>query len=83
MKKTQAIQYWYEILNKEFKHWVRDVVLLQPTQPMLVDVFQLSKCIEMNMVEEHASYIWVRFYYWAHEFGRGGQNDVLNTTIFH
>jgi hypothetical protein len=52
MKKTQVIQFWYEILNKEYKHWVRDAMLLQPTQPTLVDVFQLSKCIEMNMVEE-------------------------------
>jgi hypothetical protein len=58
-------------------------MLLQPTQPMLVDVFQLLKCIEMNMVEERANYIWVWFYSWAHEFGRGGQNGVLNTIIFH
>jgi hypothetical protein len=35
-------------------------MLLQPTQPMLVDVFQLLKCIKMNMVEEHANYIWVQ-----------------------
>jgi hypothetical protein len=49
---------------------------------MLVDVFQLLKCIEMNTVEEQANYIWVWFYSWAHEFGRGGQNGVLNTTIF-
>jgi hypothetical protein len=83
MEKAQAIQFWYEILNKEFKHWVRNAMLLQPTQPTLADVFQLSKCIEMNMVEEQASYIWVWFYFWDHEFGRGGQNGVLNTTIFH
>jgi hypothetical protein len=58
-------------------------MFFQPTQPMLVDVFQLSKRIEMNMVEKQANYIWVWFYSWAHEFGRGGQNGVLYMTIFH
>jgi hypothetical protein len=37
--KAQAIQFWYGILT-------------QPTQPTLALVFQVSKCIEFNMVEE-------------------------------
>jgi hypothetical protein len=39
-------------LDKEFRHRVWDVILLQPTQPTSAKVFQLSKRIEMNMVEE-------------------------------
>jgi hypothetical protein len=31
---------------------MRDAILLQPTQPMLANVFQLLERIEMNMVEE-------------------------------
>jgi hypothetical protein len=28
-------------------------MLLQPTQPTLANMFQLLKCINLNMVEEH------------------------------
>jgi hypothetical protein len=31
---------------------MRDAILLQPAQPTLASVFQLSERIEMNMVEE-------------------------------
>jgi hypothetical protein len=33
---------------------VQDAIILQPTQPTWADVIQLSKRIEMNMVEEWA-----------------------------
>jgi len=49
--KAQAVQFWYGILNK-LKHRMRDAILLQPAQPTLASVFQLSERIEMNMVEE-------------------------------
>jgi hypothetical protein len=32
---------------------MQDVMLRQLTQPTLMNVFELSKCIELNMVEEH------------------------------
>jgi hypothetical protein len=50
--KVQVVEFWYGILDKEFRHQVQDVILLQPTQPTSTNVFQLSKRIEMNMVEE-------------------------------
>jgi hypothetical protein len=49
---AQAIKFWYGILDKKFKCWVWDAILLQPTQPTLVNMFQLLEKIEMNMVEE-------------------------------
>jgi hypothetical protein len=36
---AQVVQFWYEILDKELKRWVWDAILLQPTQPILVNVF--------------------------------------------
>jgi hypothetical protein len=51
--KTQAVQFWYGIMD-ELKRRMRDAILLQPTQPTLASVFQLSERIEMNMVEEWA-----------------------------
>jgi len=56
---TQVFQFWYGIFNKELKLWVWDVILLQPTQSTLASVFQLSKRIEMNMVEEQV--VTIRF----------------------
>jgi len=50
--KTQAIQFWYGILDKELKCWVWDAILLQLAQPTLASVFQLSERIKVNMVEE-------------------------------
>jgi len=50
--KAQAVQFWYGIINKELKHQMWDAILLQPTQPPLANMFQLSERIEMNMVEE-------------------------------
>jgi hypothetical protein len=49
---AQAVQFWYGILDKELKHWMWHAILLQPTQPILVNVFELSKRIKMNMMEE-------------------------------
>jgi hypothetical protein len=40
------------ILDKELKRRMWDAMLLQLAQPTLVNVFQLSKYIKMNMVEE-------------------------------
>jgi len=40
MTKAQAIQFWYGILDKEFRHQVRDAMLLLPIQPTLASVFQ-------------------------------------------
>jgi hypothetical protein len=47
---AQVVQFWY-IFNKKLRHQVRDAMLFQFTQPTLTNVFQLSKCIKMNMVE--------------------------------
>ncbi len=49
---AQAIQFWYGILDNELKRQVRNVILLQLAQPILVNVFQLLENIKMNMVEE-------------------------------
>jgi hypothetical protein len=47
---AQIVQFWYGILDKEFKCWMQDVILLQPTQPILANMFQLLEKIEMDMV---------------------------------
>jgi len=36
---AQIVQFWYGILNKEFKCQMQDVILLQTTQPALASVF--------------------------------------------
>jgi hypothetical protein len=51
--KTQVVKFMYGILNKELRHLVYDAMLLQLAQPTLASVFQLLKCIDLNMVEEH------------------------------
>ncbi len=38
MMEVHAVQFWHGIVNKEFKHWVWDVMLFQPTQPTLLSV---------------------------------------------
>jgi hypothetical protein len=36
---------------KKLRHQVQDAMLFQFTQPILTNMFHLSKCINMNMVE--------------------------------
>ncbi len=55
---AQAIHFWYEILEKEFKQRMWDVTLLQINQPTLAYVFLLTKRIELNMVEEKMVTFW-------------------------
>jgi hypothetical protein len=47
----QAIQFWYQILDKELKRHVRHIILNQLMQPTLANASQILKCIEFNMVE--------------------------------
>jgi hypothetical protein len=48
----KVVQFLYGMFNKELKFWMQNVILLQPGQSILADVFQLSEIIRMNMVEE-------------------------------
>jgi hypothetical protein len=41
--KTQEIQFWYGILNRELKRRVWEVIMLQMIQLTLVDIFLLAK----------------------------------------
>ncbi len=50
--KSQAVQFWYGILEKELQRRIRDVTLMSDDSPTLAHVFRLSKNIELNMVEE-------------------------------
>jgi hypothetical protein len=52
MMKTQIVQFWYGILNKELRHWLWDAMIFQLAQPTMGNVFQLLECIEMKMMEE-------------------------------
>jgi hypothetical protein len=36
---AQEVQFWYGILNKEFKCQMWNAILLQPTKPILAGVF--------------------------------------------
>jgi hypothetical protein len=36
---AQAVQFWYGFMNKEFKCWMRNAILLHHAQPTLANVF--------------------------------------------
>ncbi len=50
--KAKVVQFWYNILDKDFRSHVQDIMLNQPTQLTLVWVFQVFECIEFNMIKE-------------------------------
>ncbi len=50
--KAHAVQFWYEILDKELRWRVRDVILMSDDSPTLAHVLVLSEKIKFNMVEE-------------------------------
>jgi hypothetical protein len=47
---AHAVQFWYEILDKELRRRARDVTLMSDDSSTLAHVFALSKKIELNMV---------------------------------
>jgi len=50
--KTQAVQFWYGILDKDLQRKVRDVTLISDDSPTLAHVCALSEKINFNMVKE-------------------------------
>jgi hypothetical protein len=51
----QAIQHWYNILDKELKTLVRNEALRRGEPPSLRFVFETSERIEINLLEEKAT----------------------------
>jgi hypothetical protein len=51
----QAVQYWYNILDKELKTLVRNEALRMGEPPSLRFVFETSERIEINLLEEKAA----------------------------
>jgi hypothetical protein len=49
---SQAVQFWYGILDKELRWKVHNVILMSDNSLTLAHVFVMSKKIELNMVEE-------------------------------
>jgi hypothetical protein len=49
--KAQVVQFGMGSWIKKLRHQVQDAMLFQFTQPILTNMFHLSKCINMNMVE--------------------------------
>ncbi|OAE20887.1 hypothetical protein AXG93_3256s1340 [Marchantia polymorpha subsp. ruderalis] len=49
LTKSQAVQYWYRILDRELRRRVRDATLMNDASPTFVHLFEK---IELNMVEE-------------------------------
>jgi hypothetical protein len=53
--KQQAVQHWYNILDKELKTLVRNEALQIGEPPSLQFVFETSERIEINLLEEKAA----------------------------
>jgi hypothetical protein len=51
----QAVQHWYNILDKELKTLVRNEALRMGEPPLLRFVFETSERIEINLLEEKAA----------------------------
>jgi hypothetical protein len=51
----QAVQHWYNILDKELKTLVRNEALRMGEPPSLRFVFEISEQIEINLLEEKAA----------------------------
>jgi hypothetical protein len=51
----QAVQHWYNILDKELKTLVRNEALRLGEQPTLRFIFETSERIEINLLEEKAA----------------------------
>jgi hypothetical protein len=51
----QAVQHWYSILDKELKTLVRNEALRLDEPPTLRFIFETSKQIEINLLEEKAA----------------------------
>jgi hypothetical protein len=51
----QAVQHWYNILDKELKTLVRNEALRMGEPPLLRFVFETSEWIEINLLEEKAA----------------------------
>jgi hypothetical protein len=51
----QAVQHWYNILDKELKTLVRNEALQMGEPPSLRFVFKISERIEINLLEEKAA----------------------------
>jgi hypothetical protein len=51
----QAVQYWYNILDKELKTLVRNEALRLGAPPTLRFVFKTSEQSEINLLEEKAT----------------------------
>jgi hypothetical protein len=58
--KQQAVQHWYSILDKELKTLVCNEVLRMGEPPSLRFVFETSKRIEINLLEEKAAMCFVK-----------------------
>jgi hypothetical protein len=50
-----AVQYWYNILDKELKTLVRNEALRLDEPPTLRFIFETSERIEINLLEEKAA----------------------------